>query len=104
MILVISCTHAMVHIVEQSFSSVEQIVSGEFQLTMEQSGQYGSVLRIPFGFGAFITGMLADRIGASRVLSLYLTGTAIVCLSFAFTTNIGILGIQLFAMGVFASM
>lgn len=104
MVLVISCTHAMVHIVEQSFSSVEQIVSGEFQLTMEQSGQYGSVLRIPFGFGAFITGMLADRIGASRVLSLYLTGTAIVCLSFAFTTNIGILGCQLFAMGVFASM
>jgi len=104
MILVISCAHAMVHLAEQSFSSVEQIVCGEFHLTMEQSGQYGSLLRIPFGFGAFLTGMLADRLGSSRVLTLYLAGTAIVCLSFVFTTTTEILGLQLFAMGVFASM
>lgn len=104
MVLVISCAHAMVHLAEQSFSSVEQIVCSEFHLTMEQSGQYGSLLRIPFGFGAFLTGMLADRLGASRVLTLYLTGTAIVCLSFVFTTTTGMLALQLLAMGVFASM
>ena len=104
MVLVISCAHAMVHLAEQSFSSVEQIVCSEFHLTMEQSGQYGSLLRIPFGFGAFLTGMLADRLGSSRVLTLFLAGTAIVCLSFVFTTTTEILGLQLFAMGVFASM
>jgi len=104
MILVISCAHAMVHLVEQSFSSVEQIVCGEFHLTMEQSGQYGSVLRIPFGFGAFLTGILADRLGSSRVLTIYLAGTATVCLTFALTSTAGILGVQLFALGVFASM
>lgn len=71
---------------------------------MEQSGQYGSLLRIPFGFGAFLTGILADRVGASRVLTLYLAGTAVVCLSFASTTTAEILAVQLFAMGVFASM
>jgi len=104
MVLVISLTHAMVHLAEQSFSSVEQVVCGEFHLSMEQSGYYGSLLRIPFGFGAFLTGMLADRVGASRVLSLYLTGTALVCLSFMFTGSTQILALQLFGLGVFASM
>ncbi len=104
MVLVISFTHAMVHLAEQSFSSVEQVVCDEFHLTMEQSGYYGSVLRIPFGFGAFLTGMLADRVGASRVLTMYLTGTAVVCLSFMFTSSTQILAYQLFGLGVFASM
>jgi len=72
MVLVISCAHTMVHLTEQSFSSVEQIVCSEFDLTMEQSGKYGSLLRIPFGFNAFLTGILADRVDASRVLTLYL--------------------------------
>lgn len=94
----------MVHLTEQSFSSVEQIVCGEFHLSMGQSGQYGSLLRIPFGFGAFLTGILADRLGAARVLTLYLAGTAAVCLTFVFTTTTGILALQLFALGVFASM
>ncbi len=104
MVLVISFTHAMVHLAEQSFSSVEQVVCSEFQLSMEQSGHYGSLLRIPFGFGAFLTGMLADRVGASRVLTLYLTGTAVVCVSFTFTSSTQILALQLFGLGVFASM
>ncbi len=104
MVLVIAYAHAMVHLAEQSFSSVEQIVCGEFHLSIEQSGHYGSLLRIPFGFGAFLTGMLADRLGASRVLTLYLAGTAVVCLSFVYTTTTEILALQLFAMGVFASM
>jgi MFS transporter, FSR family, fosmidomycin resistance protein len=104
MVLVISFTHAMVHLAEQSFSSVEQVVCGEFRLSMEQSGYYGSLLRIPFGFGAFLTGMLADRVGASRVLTLYLTGTAVVCLSFLFTSSAQILALQLFVLGAFASM
>ena len=94
----------MVHLAEQSFSSVEQVVCNEFHLTMEQSGYYGSVLRIPFGFGVFLTGMLADRMGASRVLTIYLTGTAVVCLSFMFTSSTQILAYQLFGLGVFASM
>ena len=94
----------MVHLAEQSFSSVEQVVCGEFHLTMQQSGQYGSILRVPFGFGAFLTGILADRLGASRVLTLYLVGTAVVCLSFVFTTTTQIMALQLFALGVFASM
>lgn len=104
MVLVISFTHAMVHLLEQSFSSVEQIVCNDFHLTMEQSGQFGSVLRIPFGFGAFLTGILADRLGATRVLTLYLAGAATVCLSFVFTSTPQILGLQLLALGVFASM
>lgn len=104
MVLVISCTHAMVHLVEQSFSSVEQIVCDEFHLSMVQSGHYGSLLKLPFGFGAFLTGILADRLGASRILTLYLAGAATVCLSFVLTATTQLLALQLFGLGVFASM
>ncbi len=103
-VLVVSCAHAMVHLIEQSFASVEQVVSAEFALTTQQSGALGSALRIPFGFGAVLTGILADRMGASRVLSLYLGGIALVCASFVATNSSSILWAQMFLLGIFASM
>lgn len=103
-VLVVSCAHAVVHLTEQSFASVELVVSGEFGLSQLQSGSLGSALRFPFGFGALITGILADRMGASRILSLYLAGIALVCSSFIFTSNSSILWIQMLLLGVFASM
>lgn len=103
-VLVVSCAHAVVHLTEQSFASVEQVVSGEFGLSQQQSGALGSALRLPFGFGAVITGILADRLGASRILTLYLAGVAVVCGSFVFSATPSILWVQLFLLGVFASM
>ncbi len=103
-VLIVSCAHAVVHLTEQSFASVEQVVSGEFGLTQQQSGALGSALRLPFGFGAVITGILADRLGASRILSLYLAGIAVVCSSFVFSSTPSILWVQMFLLGVFASM
>jgi len=103
-VLVVSCAHAVVHLTEQSFASVEQVVSGEFGLTQQQSGALGSALRLPFGFGAVITGILADRMGASRILSVYLAGIAVVCGSFVFSSTPSILWFQMFLLGVFASM
>ncbi len=102
--LVVSFTHAMVHLIEQSFGSVEQVVAAEYSLSTQQSGALGSALRIPFGFGAVVTGILADRLGATRILSLYLAGIAAVCSSFLVTTSSNILWWQMLMLGVFASM
>ncbi len=64
-VLLVSCTHAMVHLLEQSIASVEQVVSGEFVLSMQQSGLLSTSFRISYGLGAVLAGMLADRLGSS---------------------------------------
>ncbi len=103
-VILVSCTHAMVHTLECSIGSVEQVVSKEFQLTKVQSGQLGTMFRLPYGLGALFAGMLADRLGARRVLTLYLAGSAAVCASFLATPAVSLMYGQLFVLGVFASM
>ncbi|MCP4784346.1 MAG: MFS transporter [Fuerstiella sp.] len=103
-ILLVSCAHALVHLLEQSIASVEQVISTEFTLSLKQSGFLGSALRLPYGIGAFFAGLLADRFGEKRILVLYLFGSAIVCVSFMASTNASAIYVQLFAMGAFASM
>lgn len=94
----------MVHLLEQSVASVEQIVSNQFGLTRTQSGFLGTAFRFPYGVGAIFAGMLADRLGPQRVLSIYLTGAAVICFSMQFTVSSSALYLQLFMLGCFASM
>lgn len=103
-VLLISCAHALVHLLEQSIASVETVISSEFKLTQTQSGYLGSALRFPYGVGAILAGLLADRIGGKRVLLLYLFGAAIVCGSFLLSRSSGIVYGQLFALGSLASI
>lgn len=103
-ILLVSCAHALVHLLEQSIASVEQVISSEFSLTLKQSGFLGSALRLPYGIGAFFAGLLADRFGEKRILVLYLFGSAIVSVSFVASGGASVIYCQLFAMGAFASM
>ena len=65
-ILLVSCAHALVHLLEQSIASVEQVISTEFTLSFKESGFLGSALRLPYGIGAFFAGLLADRFGEKR--------------------------------------
>lgn len=94
----------MVHLLEQSIASVEQVVSGEFVLSMQQSGLLSTSFRISYGLGAVLAGMLADRLGSQRVLGIYLAGASVVCLAMAATPWRGLLFPQLFLLGCFASM
>lgn len=103
-ILLVSCAHALVHLLEQSIASVEQVISSEFTLTLKQSGYLGSALRLPYGIGAFFAGLLADRFGEKRILVLYLFGSAIISVSFVASGGASAIYCQLFAMGAFASM
>lgn len=103
-ILLVSCAHALVHLLEQSIASVEQVISSDYSLDMEQSGLLGFALRLPYGIGALFAGLLADRFGEKRILVLYLSGAALVCLSFPLTANARAVYVQLFSLGAFASM
>ncbi|MEZ6130202.1 MAG: MFS transporter [Planctomycetaceae bacterium] len=103
-ILLVSCAHALVHLLEQSIASAEQVISEDYQLTLTQSGYLGTALRLPYGLGAFFAGLLAARFGEKRILVLYLAGAAIVCVSFLFSTNAPMVYAQLLTLGAFASM
>ena len=104
LVLLVSCAHALVHLLEQSVASVEQVVSSEFKFSMDQSGWLGTAFRLPYGIGAFFAGLLADRIGAKRVLVLYLCGGAFIAASFSVVGGSSVVYLQMFSMGVFASM
>ncbi|MEZ6125008.1 MAG: MFS transporter [Planctomycetaceae bacterium] len=104
LVLLVSCSHALVHLLEQSIASVEQVISDDLTLSFEQSGWLGTSLRFPYGFGAFLAGLLADRIGEKRVLVLYLIGSGLVCLTFQNASGVGSVYLSLFALGSFASM
>ena len=103
-VLLISCAHALVHLLEQSIASVETVISSEYGLDKTQSAYLGSALRFPYGLGAILAGLLADRIGGKRVLLLYLFGAATVCASFLFSRSSGMVYGQLFALGSLASI
>jgi FSR family fosmidomycin resistance protein-like MFS transporter len=103
-VLLVSCAHALVHLLEQSIGSVEQAVSRDVNLTIPQSGWLGWALRFPYGVGALFAGLLADRMGSKNVLLIYLSGAALVCGSMHFTQAAMTVYVQLFALGCFASM
>ena len=85
-------------------ASVEQVISKEFTLSLEQSGLLGFALRLPYGIGAFFAGLLADKFGEKRILVLYLFGSAAVCVSFLGSGTHTVIYGQMFTLGAFASM
>lgn len=103
-ILLVSGAHALVHLLEQSIASVEQVISDDFALSLSDSGFLGTALRLPYGIGAFFAGLLADRFGEKRILVLYLFGSALVSASFLCTGTSSVVYSQLFVLGAFASM
>lgn len=104
LILLVSCAHALVHLLELSLSSVEMVISNEFSLSKSQSGMLGSALRFPYGLGAIFAGLLADRFGAKRILVVYLLGSAVTCASFLSSSTYAMISVQTFSLGAFASM
>ena len=103
-ILLVSCAHALVHLLEQSIASVEQVICTDFELTLSQSGLLGFVLRLPYGVGALFAGLLADRFGEKRILVTYLLGAGVTCCLFSSADQAGTVYGLLFGLGSFGSM
>lgn len=103
-VLLVSCAHALVHLLEQSIASVELVISKEFALSLQASGLLGMALRLPYGLGAYGAGVLADRFGEKRILVIYLLGAALVMTGLAASGSVALIYAQLFGLGAFASM
>jgi MFS family permease len=104
LVLLVSCCHALVHIYELSFASVEQLVAEGYGVGTDVTGTLGTTLRMPFGLGAMFAGWLAGHFGAKRLLLVYLGGcSAAACLA-AVVPNLAGMFLAMFLLGSFASI
>ena len=104
LVLLVSCSHAMVHLLEQSIASVELNVSADYGFSNAESGMLSAVFRFPYGAGAILAGLLADRVGLRRILVLYLAGASITCIAIGFCPSATVIYGLLFVLGCFASI
>jgi len=104
LVLLVSCCHALVHIYELSFASVEQLVAAEYHVDTDVTGPLGTCLRMPFGLGALAAGWLAGHFGAKRLLLVYLAGCSGAALLAAFVPNLAGMFVAMFLLGSFASI
>lgn len=104
LILLISCCHALVHLLEQSVASVEQLIVVDLGLARSESGDFGFAVRLPFGLGALAAGFLADRFGARRLLLVYLVGSAITAMAIMAPASATALTVEMAFLGSFLSI
>jgi FSR family fosmidomycin resistance protein-like MFS transporter len=104
LVFLISCCHALVHVFEQSLSSVEQLIGQEFSVGPDATGGLGTVWRIPFGAAAFFAGWLTDRVGCRRMLIVYLVGCSATAAILNAVVGLPAVFLVMFFMGLFASI
>ena len=104
LVLLISFAHALVHIFELALPSVEQMIGEEYGVGKDKTGMLGTAWRVPFGGGAFLAGLLADRYGSKLLLIIYLVGCITTSLLLLCDLSFGILFGIMFTMGCFASI
>jgi MFS family permease len=104
LVLMVSCAHAMVHIYELSFPSVEELVADAYEVDKRTTGLLSNCWRFPWGLGALLAGWLVDRYGAKWLLVIYLLGCAATSALAASQPSLALLFVTMFAMGSFASI
>ncbi|MBC8873946.1 MAG: MFS transporter [Planctomycetes bacterium] len=104
LVLLVSCAHALVHVFELSLPSVELMIGDEFGAGRDRTGMLGTAWRLPFGLGALLAGLLADRFGSKRLLLVYLGGCSGMALLAYWAPTLAILFAVMFGMGCFASI
>lgn len=104
LVLLLACCHALVHVYELSFASVEQLIGEEFGVGKDVTGVLGTCLRLPFGLCALLAGWLTDRFGSKRLLLVYLGGCSLAVAAIWCSPNLAVLFMGMFALGMFASI
>jgi MFS family permease len=104
LVLLVSCCHALVHVYELSFASVEQLVARDFGVGTEVTGPLGTTLRMPFGLGALAAGWLAGHFGVKQLLMVYLGGCSLAAGLAAVSPTLAGLFVAMFLLGCFASI
>lgn len=103
-VFLLGSAHTMVHFYELIFPALLVAMTVYFQITDATAGLMMTLLAMAFGLGALPTGYIADRIGAKRIVMVYLLGAALSCILIAFAHSAITLAIGLAAMGAFISL
>ena len=104
LVVLVSCTHALVHLFELSIPSVELDVAKTYGVDRATTGLLSTTWRLPFGIGAFFAGWLVDHFGPRRMLSIYLFGCCATGLAVVVPLPLTALFAVMFLMGSAASI
>jgi MFS family permease len=104
LIWLIGLSHATNHLVMLVFPSVLVLVQREFRLTYVELGTLANVSLLAYGLGALPAGILADRIGGTRVLTIWLLGGSLTCIAIGLSAGPWTLGMGMAILGLFASL
>ena len=109
LVLLVSCAHAMAHVYELSLPTVERdlaisYVGEDAQQGKEFIGWLSFCWRLPWGVGALLVGWFVDRLGAPRMLTIYLVGCALMCGLVGLQVDVTALFFVMFGMGSLASI
>ncbi len=104
LVLLVSCAHALVHVLALSFGNVEQLICEDFGIDKRIAGDLGACLRLPYGLFALAAGWMADRYGAKRLLLVYLIGSSFAALTAWWSPGLAALFVSMFTLGMFISI
>jgi sugar phosphate permease len=83
--------YASSYLGRKGFSAVKKPLQADLGLTTLQLGLIDTGFLGAYALGQFVTGVLADRFGARRVVGIGLLGSAVACALFGFSRSAGLL-------------
>lgn len=99
-----SIGHFLDHAVTLIFPAILILIRNEFQVTLVELGELGTIQFLFFGIASYPAGWLSDRFGSRIVLSLYFTGLIITTIFITFSTTFWMLAIGMGFLGFFAGL
>lgn len=99
-----SSGHSLVHLFELAMPPLFPLLAAAFGVSYFQLGLLITVFSYAFGFGSLPAGILADKLGPRRLISIYLIGAGIFSLIVWFTRGYLLFVIIVSALGAFCSL
>ncbi len=100
---VTTAAHGLNHGFILIFSAVLPILQKDFGTDYFHLGLIGNICFFAYGLGSLPAGVIADRIGSKRLISLYLFGAALSSFLVALSNSLLALGIFIGLVGMFCS-
>jgi MFS family permease len=100
---VTTAAHGLNHGFVLIFSAVLPMLQKDFDTNYFHLGIIGNICFLAFGLGSLPAGILADRIGTRRMISLYLFGAALFSFLVAFSNSLVGFGVFIGMLGIFCS-
>ncbi len=104
-LLILAClSHALCHAYMLIFPVVLGPIKQQYGFSFLGVGTVGMVAYFCFGLGAMPAGLLIDKVGPKRMLTIGLFGMALSSLAIGLTPSVSFMMLAMFAIGCFASI